>query len=173
MIELIDGLSANRYNITYMDVYEEIYRMMGHEPGIKEIFYTKQDRLAAANPMCLILVSGRPVGFINLVQEEIDNIKFLDAAIIKKYRNRGIGKEAIQRFRPDLYNAFVVGETLKTNLSANTLGKELGVHVYFGKHNNYYLFQPDRLEEFSRSEEFQELKNRENGRISFVKRLHK
>lgn len=171
MIELIDGLSENRYNINYMRVYEEIYRMMGHEPGIKEIYYHKQDRLYASNPMCLVLLDGKPIGFLNLVQEDISNIKFIDGAIISKYRGKGYGKEAIKIFRPDLYKTFIVGEMLRSNLSANCVGQDLASLVYVANKNNYYLFQPNRLDEFIKSNEFQELKEREN-RKKLTKRLY-
>ncbi len=172
MIELVDGLCDNRYNINYIDVYEKIYHMMGHEPGIKEIYYSKQDRLYASNPMCLILLNGKPIGFLNLVQEDINNIKFIDGAIIDKYRNKGYGTEAIKILRPDLFNSFIVGEILRTNLSANCMGQKLATHIYVGEKSNYYLFQPKRLDEFISSSEFQELKAREKRRKIITKRLY-
>lgn len=171
MIELVDGMTKNRYNMGYMDVFNEINHMMGHEPGIQEIYYTKQDRLYAANPMSLIMFHGEPAGFINLVQEDIDNIKFLDAGIIEKYRGLGICKGAIKRLYLDSYKEYIIGETMKNNMAANCVGKNLGDLVYRSRNKMYYLFQPNLTYKFLNSEEFSELVDRDPN--PFVKRLHR
>lgn len=173
MVELIDGITQNRYNMNYMDVYEVIYNMMGHEEGIKEIFYNKQNRLYASNPMCLILVNGEIAGFINLVQEEIDNVKFIDMAISNEYRGKGIGTVAIQCLNLNYHRPYIIGETLRDNVAGNRIGHKLGKFVYVGNKSNYYLFQPNRLNYFVGSNEFKELVNHDEQRKVYTKRLNK
>ena len=173
MIELIDGLTKNKYNLDYMDVYEIIYNMMGYEDGIKEIFYNKLDRLYASNPMCLIILKGEAIGFINLVQEKIDNIKFIDMAISKEYRGNGYGTIAIQALNLSCHRPFIIGETKRDNVAANSIGHKLAKNVYVGNKCNYYLFQPERLNYFVGSNEFKELVNRDEERKIYVKKLRK
>lgn len=170
MIELIDGMTENRYNLNYMDVYKEIDRMMASEEGIKQIYYNKQDRLYASNPMCLIMFYDEPIGFINLVQEDIDNIKFLDQAIIKKYRNMGYGKDAIKLLGVNYCNEYIIGETLVDNVAANRLGNDIACFVHHNRYSNYYLFQPERFFSFIQSPEYIALKERDNKVLT--KRLH-
>lgn len=173
MIELVDGMKPNRYNIGYMDVYNEIDHMMATEKGIKEIYYDKQDRLYASNPMCLIMFYGEPIGFINLVQEEIDNIKFLDEAIIEKYRSLGYGKEALRLLNPSMFKEYIIGETRVDDKVPNIIGSEKGCYVYHNRSYNYYLLQPERTFAFLLSNEYQELKDRGDGEKILIKRLHR
>lgn len=156
MIELIDGMSTNKYGMDYIDVSNVIYNMMGHEDGIKEIFYYKRDRLLASYPSYLILNDGNIVGFINLVYEGIDNIRFIDQAIIKKYRNQGIGRESLKKMKLEFYKAYIIGETKKNNILSNNSAKEIASIIYEKDDINYYLFQ-DRKEAFLNSLEYKEL----------------
>ncbi len=173
MIELVDGMKPNRYGISYMDVYNEIDHMMAYEKGIKDIYYNKQDRLYAANPMCLIMFYDEPIGFINLVQEEIDNVKFLDEAIIEQYRGLGYGKEALRLLNPASFKEYVIGQTQTDNKAPNIIGSEKGCYVYHDGYFNYYLLQPERAFAFLASREYQELKDRGDGEKTCVKRLRR
>ena len=80
----------------YDEVGEKIIDFITTDPGIREIFGGKITRVAASEISLLIELNDIPIGFINLVSENIDNILFLDMGISENYRGKGYGKELLQ-----------------------------------------------------------------------------
>ena len=166
MINLVDE--------PYDRVFDKIDYMMGHEPGIKEIFYNKRQRLFCTALACLIKEGRTELGFLNLVSENVDNILFLDQGILQKYRGMGYGKEAIRTLL--LYNNFqeyIMAETKKTNILANSSAQKISKLVYETDEKNYYLFQKERVNQFLDSKEFYEMKKDiEKQKILVNKNIH-
>lgn len=166
MIHLIDE--------PYDRVADKIDHMMGHENGIKEVFYNKRDRLYCSVIACLIKEGHTDLGFLNIVKEEIDNVLFIDEGIIEKYRNRGYGAEAIKILL--LYNYFdeyIIGETKKDNIGSNKSASRISSLVYQTDEKNYYLFQKERVNQFLGSKEFYEMrKNIETQKTLVNRKLH-
>lgn len=157
----------------YDRVCAKIDYMMAHEPGIKEIFYNKRERLFCSALACLIKEDHNEIGFLNLVNENISNILFLDQGILRKYRGIGYGQESIKKLLLCSFNEYIIGETKKTNILANASAQKISKLVYETNDNNYYLFQKERNNEFLDSKEFYEMKkNIEKQKILINKRLN-
>lgn len=165
MIHLVDE--------PYDKVAEKIDYMMGHEKGIREIFYDKRDRLYCSVIACLIKEGHNEVGFLNLVKENVDNILFLDEGIIERYRNRGYGAEAIRMLL--LYNNFdeyIIGETKRNNIGSNKSAIRISNLVYQTNEKNYFLFQKEKTNKFLCSEEFYEMKKNIEKQKVLTKNIH-
>ena len=145
----------------YDEVNKKIDYMMGHENGIREIFYYKRDRLICSALACLIKDSRSDIGFLNLVNENIENILFVDQGILEKYRGQGYGKKAIEiLISTNNFNEYLIGETKKDNLLANRSASNIGKLIYMHDSLNYYLFQKERTNEFLDSKEFYNIKQK-------------
>lgn len=141
-------------------VAEKIDYMMGHEDGIKEIFYNKRNRLQCSEMASLIYNNNEPVGFLNVVNQGIDNVLFIDGGITQIYRGKGYGKEALNiLLESNLFDEYLIGETQNTNLLANASVSKIGSLVLANNNLNYYLLQRELVKQFMDSEEFTKLKN--------------
>lgn len=146
----------------YDEVDSQIRYMMVNEPGIKEIFSDKISRLVDSDLSLLIMEDTTPIGFINLVNENIDDMLFLDMGIIEQYRGKGYGKKAVQKLleisKGYIYE-FIIGETKTTNELANAMTNDFAALVNTTEEGfNYYLFPASRKEEFEKSDFFDEFK---------------
>lgn len=150
MLELIDK--------PYEIIIPKIDYMMGHEEGIKNIFYNKRNRLYSSVLSCLIKNDDDDIGFINLVDECIDNILFLDEGILSKYRSNGYGRKAIELLLTNKFKKYIIGETKIDNILANNSASRISKLIYICEDRNYYLFGSERTEEFLNSKEFSNFK---------------
>lgn len=152
MLELIDK--------PYDVVGEKIDYMMGHEPGIKEIFYLKRNRLYSSQLAALIRVDDIDVGFLNVVDEGLRNMLFIDQGIIERYRGCGYGKEAIiSLINEGIFDEYLIGETKKNNILANNSASKIATLVHQNNDRNYYLFN-NNLNQFLNSNEYKVLVKR-------------
>jgi len=152
MLELIDK--------PYDVVSEKIDYMMGHEPGIKEIFYLKRNRLFSSQLAALIRVDDIDVGFLNIVDEGLRNMLFIDQGIIERYRGRGYGKEAIiSLINSGMFDEYLIDENKKNNILANNSASKIAPLVHQNSDRNYYLFNND-LNQFLNSNEYKVLVKR-------------
>ena len=145
----------------YEEVGKKIYEFMINEPGIKEIFSEKCTRLIASEFSLLIKLDDIPIGFINLVPENLDNILFLDMGICEKYRGKGYGKKAIKVLLECLgkrFSEYIIGETKETNELANYMSNEDAALIYQKNGYNYYIFPKEKKNEFMNSELYTEFK---------------
>lgn len=138
----------------YDEVGEKIIDFITTDPGIREIFGEKITRVAASEISLLIELNDIPIGFINLVSENINNILFLDMGISENYRGKGYGKEAIRILLDCLgedITEYIIGETKETNSLANSMSNENAALVHQKNGLNYYIFPAERKEEFVNS----------------------
>lgn len=147
----------------YDEVGSKIRHMMENETGIKEIFGNKISRLISSPISMLIMEDLNPIGFINLVNENIEDLLFLDMGIIEKYRGQGYGTKAIQtliEISDGYIWEFIIGKTKKTNIFANAMASTNAALVYSTEEGfNYYIFPASRKEEFENSDIFDVFKD--------------
>ena len=143
----------------YLDVYNKIQKIMKTDKDLRKIFYNKQDRLLYSAIYCLIKNDEIDIGFINMVKERIDNIYFLDQGIMEKYRNKGYGRKSIELFMKSVdFDEYLIGETKKDNFLSNLSARKISELIYETNDRNFYLFQPERKEEFIYSEDYVKFK---------------
>lgn len=151
----------------------EVIKMMDYEPGIKEIFKARKDRLDASNVVSLITLENKEiVGFLNLVTEDLNDVYFLDMGIKEKYRNLGIGKEAIKIIKENIKDKYIVGETKQDNISTNTIATKLNHQVLYKEDDRVFYLIGDEKEkiDFIASGKLEELKLCEKLRNKVLKR---
>lgn len=96
----------------------------------------------------LIEENDEDIGFVYLTCENKKGMLFLDISILRGYRSKGIGYEAIKELL-ERYNAcgkwFVLAEVEKDNIACLKVMEKLGGIQVSEKH---FLLQPDRIKEF-------------------------
>ena len=149
----------------YDEVGMKINHMMAHENGIKEIFYDKKDRLVCSQAAILISVDNNDVGFLNVVNQGLENILFIDQGIIEKYRGKGYGREALQKLLDSkLFEEYLICETKDNNTLANSSIQKIGKFIFSYDDRNFYLLQKEKYDDFINSEELIQLKNNVKGK---------
>ena len=129
--------------------FDKVLDMMENAKGIREIFHGKRDRLLSSFCTVLVYADGEVVGFINLVDEHIDpRFCFVDMGILEKYRDRGIGKKALNKLMNALPDDFFIGEVKKDNVASNQLSENLGVRISSTEDRNFYLLRREDFDEF-------------------------
>lgn len=141
--------------------YIKIKNMMVSEPGIYEIFGNKLDRLIASPISFLILKEEEIIGFVNLVDEDVPHVLYIDKGIIKKHRGNHYSEQANEilcQVMPTSY--YLIGETKSNNIPANRCASKTGTLIYqkeFGKgYLNFYLMNRS-LEELKSDDIYPEL----------------
>lgn len=142
------------------DIISKINNMMIFEKGIKEIFSDKTDKLLNSVVSALIFIDEKQIGFINVFSENLDNILFVDAAIIEEYRGNGYIKEALKLLISEIkFDKFLLCETTNVNCQAMNSLRYIGQLVYTNGNRKFYLFPKTCATEFYESEAFRELHN--------------
>ena len=126
------------------DVMKELHkRRIGFE------FVGTERRFKAADIAFVITEEDKDIGFLYLTNEGKQGMYFLDICILREYRGRGIGYEAIKELLKRYNNAaiknFVIAEFESDNISCLNVMKKLGGIKVSEKH---FLIQPERLKEF-------------------------
>ena len=90
----------------------------------------RPDRLMSSSYHFLITLNDKNIGFILLVKEKQNKqVLFLDIAILKKYRNKGYGKEALilfkEKYAYQIQDA-IIAETQKENIGINKIMYNIG-----------------------------------------------
>ena len=149
-----------------------IIKCMQEEPGIMEIFHNKISRLYTAGVEMLLLLDDEPIGFLLALNENTQNLLFLDLGIIKKYRGKGYGTLAKEIFMK-IYKGdeFIITETRNTNIGANKSSSKIGSLVYQKDDINFYLLNSS-IEEFKNSPAYQEFLTHVNKDSISRKRIH-
>lgn len=137
----------------WVEDYNVLSNMMNNEDGIKEIFANRLDRIQTADSSWLIKMNGKYVGFVNLVCEKLNHdYLFLDMGVIKAYRGKGIGKQALEEVKriieEENFSEYVLMETRKSNIGANKAAEEIGCYLAEFGDRNVYLLQKERCQEF-------------------------
>ena len=146
MIELIDPYKDNKEN---EDIVHRIWNIMYliREEGV---FAGKPDRFAISYYSYLIRYDNKDIGFIYATPEQrYKNGLFIDMALLKEYRGKGIGKEVLENFCLNHNDIYMFGEVLEDNKASNIISSKVGVEIAPG----YYLFPKDKYEEFINSGE--------------------
>ena len=146
-------------------VFNKIYSIMNKLKQEGNVFAGKRNRLDFANSAFLIKYENEEIGFIYITKESrYKDALFIDMAIIKEYRGKGIGKLALKQFLEEVQTkAFIIGETKITNEASNPLGNDLGIKILEDKYD-YYLFPKSRYEEFlkfNKDKEFEKAMSKE------------
>ena len=155
MIELIDPYEDDKEN---EDVVNRIWNVMSliRKDGV---FAGKQDRFAISYFSYLIRYDNKDIGFIYATPERrYRNGLFIDMALLKEYRGKGIGKEVLEKFCLIHNNIYMFGEVLEYNKASNIISSKVGVEIAPG----YYLFPKDKYEEFINSGELDKFLNNIN-----------
>lgn len=139
-MKLIDG-SSERIFSRILNVMTKI-----QDEAAENEFVGKTDRLFSSDISCLIVEDKRDVGFLYLLSERKNGLYFLDMALLKEYRNKGIGFLALKELLDSYnYSEFVLGEVKEDNTAClSILNKLNSIKVS----ENHYLLQPERIEEF-------------------------
>ena len=122
------------------------------EPGIKEIFCNKETRLICVYHNFIIELDGKPIGFINTVDEQLEKFLFVDMGIKKQYRGKHYGERAIlelKKFYLDNYpnyRYYLIGETKEYNDAANRSAQKTGSFLACKGDINFYILN-DEMEE--------------------------
>lgn len=158
-------------------VSKMVYKYMKNEPGIKEIYKNKMDRLTSSVLVSLILLNDEPIGFLNMVRENVDGVLFADMGIKQEYRGKGYGSKALkslynQGYKPQEY---IIIETLTSNTLGNLSALSHAILIYEYDDKNYYLVDDGRYNEFINSIIYSKLieyiKSDKPKQLSFVQRL--
>ena len=115
--------------------------MNGNDTDIRSIFYERYDRLDTAEFISKIELNDKEtIGFLNLVNENLDKTLFLDIAILKQFCNQGLAKRAIiSLINSDYSNKYLVADTSKDNISANRMLNFFGDSFYETEDRSYYF----------------------------------
>ena len=130
-------------------IFNKIYNIMNQLSQEGNVFAGKRNRLDFATYAFLINYNNVGIGFIYVTKESrYKDALFIDMAIIKEYRGKGIGKQALKQFLEEVQTkAFIIGETKIINEASNPLGDDLGIKIFEDRYN-YYLFPKGRYQEF-------------------------
>lgn len=154
----------NEININFKskpigEVACKIRNYMITEPGIREIFEDKVNRLISSEFSVLIEVNGSEIGFINLVNEICNGVLFLDMGILQNYRNKKYGSLVLQEFL-NLINikSAIIAETKEENILANHSILHIGSLVYQKNGRNYYFLPKEKVTDFINSPQYEMFK---------------
>lgn len=150
-------------------VYNKIYSVMNELKKEGNIFAGKIDRLNFTIYSCVIKYNNEPIGFIYATPEgRYDYALFIDMAILKEYRGKGFGKQALKQFSEIKTKKFLIAET-KDN---GTLGEGIAVKIFEDKYN-YYLLPRSRYKEFmefNKDMQFEKAILEENNQYQLIKK---
>lgn len=114
------------------------------DEDIKDTFNGfRKDRIICSEYIFMINLNDIPIGFILLVLENKNQLG-IDIGIIKKYRNKGYGKEAIRLLKKIVNNNLdkdLIAEVKKDNISANKTIANGGFKFYETKNNNINVYK--------------------------------
>lgn len=100
----------------------------------------RADRISASEYSFLIYLDDVPIGFILCVREiKKNNSLSIDMAILKKYRNKGYGREALEAFRDYYLHQIpenMIVEVDKNNLPANGIKNVFDLEYLETEHNS-------------------------------------
>lgn len=139
-MKLIDGSSNH--------VFSRILNVMNRiqDEDYESELIGSETRLLSADISCLIKEDKKEVGFLYLVTEYTKGLYFLDIALLKGYRNKGIGTAALKELLDTYqYKDFILGEVKEDNIACLKMINKLNAVQISPTH---YLLQPERLEEF-------------------------
>lgn len=103
----------------------------------------RADRIISSEYIFMIDLDDEPIGFILLVLENRNQLG-LDMGIIKKYRNKGYGTEAMKLFKEAIKNKIdkeLVAEVKKNNIGANKAIINGGFEFYKTKNENVNVYK--------------------------------
>ena len=122
------------------------------------IFFDKTSRFNSSVVSCLIHKENIPIGFLNLVDEQLSDFLFLDVLIDEKYRGRGYAAMAYENLMSRFNTKkFIIAETKEDNISANKSLQKNSIFLYSCKGLNYYLMDKNRLSELQNSPMYSQL----------------
>ena len=148
MINLIDPYENGNENV---DVVNRIANLMC-EIRCSGGFAGQMNRFALAYYSYLIQYNGKDVGFIYATGEyRYPSGLFIDMALLKDYRGKGIGKMVLDMFVNKHNDTLMFGEVKVNNVASNTISGEIGVSIAPG----YYLFPKEMYNEFVQSGELE------------------
>ena len=152
MIELIDPF----YNgVENEDIVKRISELM-YEIQKDGVFAGKINRFALSYYAYLIAYNNNDIGFIYATEEHrYPNGLFIDMALLKEYRNKGIGKKVLDMFVNKHNDTLMFSEVLSNNISSNKISNDIGVRL----DNGMYLFPKEKYSEFVESGEINNFYN--------------
>lgn len=162
--DIIEGKYEFRPDIwnRISDVMENIIKT-----SEKGEFVGKYDRFRLSSITYLVTYNNEDVGFIYCVSEyRYDYAFFVDMAIKKEFRGKGIGKDVLSYF-VSAYNSgpFLIGEVKKDNFASNKIASYIGTLIYQNEYN-YYLLEKNRLAEFNKFNINNEFENSMNKKLT-------
>ena len=152
---------------------EVVSIMNGNDTDIRSIFYERYDRLDTAEFISKIELNDKEtIGFLNLVNENLDKTLFLDIAILKQFCNQGLAKRAIiSLIDSDYSNKYLVADTSKENISANRCFSFFGEPFYETEDRSYYfLGGRTSYTDFINNEDYDKIKTRQKVKSIYDKR---
>lgn len=147
--------------------------MNGNDTDIRSIFYERYDRLDTAEFISKIELNEREtIGFLNLVNENLDKTLFLDIAILKQFCNQSLAKRAIiSLLDGDYPNRYLVADTYNGNIMANRCLSFFGDPFYKTEDRSYYfLGGRTSYNDFINSEDYDKIKTRQKVKSIYDKR---
>lgn len=147
--------------------------MNGNDTDIRSIFYERYDRLDTAEFISKIELNEREtIGFLNLVNENLDKTLFLDIAILKQFCNQSLAKRAIiSLLDGDYPNRYLVADTYNENIMANRCLSFFGDPFYKTEDRSYYfLGGRTSYNDFINSEDYDKIKTRQKVKSIYDKR---
>ncbi|MBQ6841159.1 MAG: GNAT family N-acetyltransferase [Bacilli bacterium] len=130
-----------------MDVFNRILAIM-KRLSKEGVFSGTFTRLASSIFAFLINENGKDVGFIYFVDENIDDVLFVDMGFIPEARGKGLAAKAMDEIIKSIcskYDAFLVSEVDPRNIAAVKSTEKSGAIRLTNRH---YLLQPERFGDF-------------------------
>ncbi len=152
---------------------EVVSIMNGNDTDIRTIFYERYDRLDAAEFISKIELNEKEtIGFLNLINENLDKALFLDIAILKQFCNQSLAKRAIiSLLDSDYSNNYLVADTSKENISANRCFSFFGEPFYETEDRAYYfLGGRTSYNDFINSKDYDKIKTRQKVKSLYDRR---
>ncbi|MDO5002943.1 MAG: hypothetical protein Q4E39_01770 [bacterium] len=152
---------------------EVVSIMNGNDTDIRTIFYERYDRLDAAEFISKIELNDKEtIGFLNLINENLDKTLFLDIAILKEFCNQSLAKRAIiSLLDSDYSNKYLVADTSKENISANRCFSFFGEPFYETEDRVYYfLGGRTSYNDFINSKDYDKIKTRQKVKSLYDRR---
>lgn len=128
-------------------IFNRIFRVMKRLSS-EGVFCGTYSRLATSVFAFLINDKGKDVGFVYFVDENVDNVLFVDVGFIPEVRGTGLANAAISEIIKMIgskYDVFLVSEISNDNIAAIKSTERRGAIKIGDKH---YLLQPDKYNEF-------------------------